>query len=196
VLTFDASREVTVASTSTGVHELRNGAWQQVSTQAFGASGAFDLGRGTFVMADEVYWYEAGDAAAATLAPFGVGCPGSAGTPVLHGEEPFRIGTTRTVHLANAPVGAPFFGMLGGDVGSYLGQPLPIDLGAAGMPQCALHTEIAAYELRGGADWTIGVPGTAPLLGLVFRLQAFVFDAPANALGATTSNGLRLRIGS
>ena len=99
------------------------------------------------------------------------------------------------MHLANTPPNAPFFGMLGSDTDTYLGQPLPIDLTAAGMPQCALRTEIAAHELRSGTDWQITVPAPTLLLGQRFRLQAFVFDATANALGATTTNGLSVRVG-
>lgn len=191
---FDPSREVLVCFSNLGVHELRNGAWLPVSARR-DSIGGFDLGRGAFSAVDNAYWYDVGDPAAATLAPFGTGCPGTAGSPVLHGEAPFRIGTTRTVHLANTPPNAPFFGMLGSDTDTYLGQPLPIDLTAAGMPQCALRTEIAAHELRSGSDWPIAVPGTTLLLGQRLRLQAFVFDAGANALGATTSNGLRVRVG-
>lgn len=191
---FDPAREVVVCFSNVGIHELRNGFWQQVSSRR-DSVGGFDLGHGAFSAVDEAYWYDVGDAAAATLQPFGSGCPGTAGTPVLHGEHPFRIGTTRTVHLANTPPNAPFFGMLGSDTDTYLGQPLPIDLAAAGMPQCALLTEIAAHELRSGTDWPITVPATTLLLGQTFRLQAFVFDATANTLGATTTNGLRLRVG-
>jgi hypothetical protein len=118
------------------------------------------------------------------------------GTPVLHGEDPFRVGVTRTVHLANLPANAPYFAMLGSEADTWLGQSLPIDLAPLGAPQCALRTEVAAYALRNGSDWPLAVPQSPTLAGLTFRLQAFVFDLGANALGATTSNALRLRIGS
>lgn len=83
-----------------------------------------------------------------------------------------------------------------GDTPTWLGQTLPIDLAPLGAPGCALMTAIDEYEVRNGAPWPINVPANLALLGSGFVLQAFVMDAAANALGATTSNGVKLRIGS
>jgi hypothetical protein len=87
--------------------------------------------------------------------------------------------------------------MLGTDAPSWLGVTLPIDLALLGAPGCTLHTAIDAHELRTGTTaWPITIPATAALLGNRYRAQAFVFDAPANPLGATTSNALELRLGN
>jgi hypothetical protein len=155
-----------------------------------------DLSLGHFVGSEAVGVFRFGDPAAAALMPLASGCAGTAGTPVLHGEDAPRLGRTLTLRLAKAPSGAPFFGMLGAATPSWLGAPLPIDLTSLGMPGCELATAIDAHQLRLGTDWPIAVPAAAPLLGGHFRVQAFVFDAGANTLGATTSNAVALRIGS
>lgn len=192
----DEARQVYVATATSGTWELHNGAWQLATTAGWRRrSQCFDLGLGRLVGSDAQGWYEFGDPVAATLRPFGAACPGTAGTPVLHGEEPFRLGTTRTLHLANVPLTPLFFGVLGSDAPTFLGQPLPLDLTALGLPGCLLQTELAAYELRGGPDWPIAVPPATALLGSSFRLQAMVFDAAANPFGATTTNGLAARVG-
>lgn len=195
IVSYDPAREVLVASSQSGVHELRAGAWQAVGASV-GALGAFDLGRGRFLAVDEAYWFDVGDAQAATIEPFGASCSGSTGNPVLHGEHPFRTGSVRTLRLANRPLGAAWFGVLGDDANSWLGQSLPYDLAPFGAPGCLLHSGVAAQELVPGDEWSIVVPNAPALLGQSYRVQAFVFDAAANPLGATTSNGVRLRIGS
>ncbi|MCB9877874.1 MAG: hypothetical protein H6835_09760 [Planctomycetes bacterium] len=196
----DAAREVVVAVVgaipSPTTYELRAGAWQAVGSTTPAFAGAFDLGRGAFPAVDEVYWSDVGDASAGTIAPFGVGCAGSNGTPVLHGERPFRVGSTRAVRLANGPVGGPWVGVLGRDDDQWAGTPLPLELGMLGAPQCFAYTGIDGTALITAGDWAIVVPAAPQLLGARVRLQAFVFDAAANALGATTSNGVRVRIGS
>ncbi len=194
-LAYDEAQEVYVASTPTGTWELRNGSWQLVASTPF-LGGQFDLGLGRFVGKDQQSWYETGAAAAAMVHAFGEACTGSAGKPVLHAERPFRLATTRSLQPANLPPGAAFFGVLGSDAPTFAGLPLPIDLTAFGMPQCWLHTELAANELCLNGTWLIAVPANITLLGGWFRLQALVLDPAANSLGITTTNGLRLRIGA
>lgn len=199
---YDAARGVylLLPTAGGGVHELHNGAWQFVPGPTV-ASGfalhalAFDPSRGLFVGADDRDTFTYGDPAAAWVRPSGAGCAGSTGVPRLVGEDPPRLGRTIHLRVTAAPAAAPWFGMLGADTGSYLGQPLPIDLTIAGMPACALHTAIDAFELRATGDWSIAIPNQPLLLGQRFTAQAFVFDATANTLGATTSNGVLLRIG-
>lgn len=193
---FDAAREVLLGVASQVVYELRSGVWLPVGNHAGWLGDAFDLGRGAFPIADEVYWHDVGDASAATVLPFGAGCAGSAGVPVLHCEEPFRLGTIHAAHLARVPANGTFIGLLGSEAGQWRGLPLPIDLGPFGAPQCQLQTEVAANEILGGEAWPVSVPASAYLLGLRFRLQALVLDAAANALGLTATNGLQVEIGS
>jgi hypothetical protein len=193
---FDAAREVLLGVASRVVYELRSGVWQPVGNHAGWLGDAFDLGRGAFPIVDEVYWHDVGDASAATVLPFGTGCAGSAGVPVLHCEEPFRLGTTHAAHLARVPANGTFIGLLGSEAQQWGGMPLPIDLGPFGAPQCLLQVEVAANELRAGEEWPVPVPASGPLLGLRFHLQALVLDPGANALGLTATNGLRVQIGS
>jgi hypothetical protein len=111
-------------------------------------------------------------------------------------RERDRIGQRREqLHLARAPANVPFVGLLGVDAPSWPGATLPIDLGPVGMPGCRLHTAVDAYALHTGTTWPIVIPSTAALLGNRYRAQAFVFDAGANAFGATTTNGVAMRIG-
>ncbi|MEZ6036078.1 MAG: hypothetical protein R3F29_01270 [Planctomycetota bacterium] len=199
VVGFDAAREVVVAvagpSNALTTYELHAGAWLPVSTTTPVFGSAFDLGRGAFAAVDEAYWFDVGDASASAIAPFGEGCVGSNGTPVLHGEHPFRVGSTRAVQLANGPVGGAWFGVLGPDVDLWAGAQLPLDLAPLGAPQCFAHTGIEAFVLVTASEWTIVVPSATQLLGAQVRLQALVLDVAANALGATTSNGVRVRVG-
>jgi hypothetical protein len=191
-LGFDRAREVWVAAAWNGGFELRNGQWVAIP---LAAAHSFDLARGAFVVLGSGHWYEIGDPAAARLEPFGSACPGSGGRPVLHGERPFRVGTSRTVSLSQVLAPTAFVGVLGADQGQFAGLALPLDLGPLGMPQCVLHTPIAATLGVVGMDWTIVVPAAPQLVGAAVRLQAFVVDALANPAALVSSNGLRVRIG-
>jgi len=193
---YDPARGIWVAFANGAYLELRSGAWQQVATSNLFGPKAFDLAQGRFAGSDDLGSFTFGDSAAGTLRPEGDGCIGSAGRPVLHGEDAPRVGRTLALSLANAPGGAIFAGMLGGETNAWLGLALPIVLDPLGMPGCLLHTAIDTHELRSGGAWPIVIPATTALLGSRYRVQALVFDVAANAFGATTSNSLRLRIGS
>ena len=197
VIAYDVSRDRLVAANYNSAHELdpATNVWVPIAALGVSGTGTFDLSQGAFAGSDGLGDYVLGVAGAARLRPFGVGCAGSAGEVVLHGEDAPRVGTTLPLHLARLPIGAPFVGMLGAEATTWNGQPLPIDLSSFGMPGCFLHTAIDAHELRSGTTWPVAIPNLGALLGLEYRLQAFVFDAAANALGATTSTAIAIRIG-
>ncbi len=196
-IAYDPARDRLLAFTVTGTFELQPGttAWSLLSVEGPVGAKAFDLSMGAFVGSDWLGHFDYRDPGASRLRPFGVGCAGSSGEVVLHGEDAPRVGTTLPLHLARLPIGAPFVGMLGAEATTWNGQPLPIDLSSFGMPGCFLHTAIDAHELRSGTTWPVAIPNLGALLGLEYRLQAFVFDAAANALGATTSTAVAIRIG-
>jgi len=192
----DAANGRWVAFGTTQTWELAGGTWQPIPFAGTRGPMTFDVGVGAFAGNDELGAFTWGDPAAATLRPFGRGCAGTAGTPVLHGEDPPRLGRTTTLRLARAPANAPFVGLLGVDSQSWLGAMLPIDLAALGMPGCELHTAADAHVLLTGTTWPLVIPSTATLLGNRYRAQALVLDAGANAFGATTSTALAMRIGA
>jgi hypothetical protein len=77
--------------------------------------------------------------------------------------------------------------------------PLPFDMAPFGAPGCFLLCDVVAINLivqaGGSAQYSLAIPPNIGLLGLEFFNQAYVSDAPANALGFTTSNGARAVIG-
>lgn len=143
---------------------------------------------------------------AATFAPFGVGCAGSAGVPVLAaapGSLPV-LGSTFTLALT-VPLATPLaLGVFGGSnttnangLGTYA---LPFDLGVIGMPGCLQRVSadvlLVVPAAGGQAQWSLPIANVPGLLGLVFHVQALVLDAGVNAFGATMTNGGTGRIGT
>lgn len=195
-LVEDRARDKLVMLTLNGSYELQGGSWMPVGSRRSTGAAAFDLAEGAIIGIDNGATFAFGDPAAATIAPFGAGCSGTSGVPVLHGDRPPRLGTTLPLRIENAASGVSV-GLLGGDVATYAGLQLPVDLTAIGMPGCELRTAIDASQVVAGASWSIPLPaGATSLLGAVFRVQALVLDAPANAFGAVMTNGVALRIGS
>lgn len=198
-LGYDVARDRLVRSVAAPVpmqQEWDGTAWVTIGGSEVAPVRTFNLATGTFMGYDGRGLRTLGDPAAATIQPFGAGCLGTVGVPVLHGEAPPRLGHALALRVEHLPVGAPWIGVLGRDVPTWLGLPLPIDLTPAGMPGCAVLAPLEVDELRSGADWPIAVPNAPALLGGTFAVQAYVFDAAANALGLTLSNGVRLRCGA
>jgi len=132
----------------------------------------------------------------ADVAPFGAGCAGSAGVPVL-ANAPYSlpwIGDTarNRVNVAAGQLGALF-------VTSLASLPLPIDLGQIGMPGCLLFVLTDFVEFRtaqdGVAEWTITIPNSPSLVAVRIRQQAFPLDVPSTPLGLVASNALLMTLG-
>ncbi len=174
---------------------VQGNSWVQVANRR-GSNATFDLRRGAIVGIDSFGSFEFGDPAAATITPIGGGCAGSQGVALLHGEGPPRLGTTLTLHVERVPTPFAALGMLGADVGSYAGLPLPIDLGPLGLPQCSLVTAIDAVQGLLSPTWSFPIPASTTLLGAAFTVQAIVSDPGANPAAFVTSHGMRLRIGA
>ena len=123
---------------------------------------------------------------------YGSGCAGSGGVPTLspQGTSLPRAGQNFQLHVGNLPFTAPTFLFFGLSNTTYAGLPLPLPLAVLGAPGC---TGLSSAEdvqfltnVLGTAVWSVTIPNVP---GAHFYNQAIVFDAAANALGITTSNG-------
>ncbi len=193
--------------------EFDGATWTLVSTGAPGqrrrASMAFDRHRGTNVL------YGGSNALAGgvstilgdtwtygpSYAPFGAGCNGTAGVPVLGTVLGPRIGQTFTPSLTNLIPGFPIAIVATGfSDTTWNTLPLPLDMTTLGMPGCSLFMSpdlvnvIAAQN--GTGQMLLAIPADPWFLGVIFFQQGFSFEAPGfNAFGGVLSNAARARIG-
>lgn len=130
---------------------------------------------------------------------YGTGCPGSAGTPYLDlnpGTLPFS-GQRFSALIKQVPFFAPTFMMIGNSDQNHLGLPLPYSLTSLGMPGCDLLTGpdgvYPCTNIFGTALWDVQLP--PGLGGQSFFNQAVIFDASANAMGVSLSNGAQAIVG-
>lgn len=140
----------------------------------------------------------------ATVTPFGAGCAGTAGTPVLAalgGTLPW-INSNLVLELRSLPAlifRAPF-GILGLSRTAWGAVPLPAGLAAVGMPGCTALVSVdyiaPLVNNLGSAQWTIRLPNAAALVGMDFYVQGLVVDPQANAFGAVLSNAADCVIGA
>ena len=130
--------------------------------------------------------------APASYTQFGIGCAGSHGTPTLTaslGQTP-RVGMPFQAVVTGLPLTGPAFVFLGLSNTSYGPTPLPLSLGFLGAPGCTLYCSGDDLNMipnvLGTGLWQWNVPNVP---GASFYTQAFAFDAAANPLGITSSNG-------
>jgi hypothetical protein len=139
--------------------------------------------------------------------PFGSGCAGSNGTPTLdvaNGTAPV-VGTTVDLAYANAPL-TPFVSGAIGAVGwsrtSYLGLPLPLALGPAGLQGCTLYQStdltvpLTIAPNAAGTTWSIAIPNGTQLIGAEFYVQGLHPEFQPFANWAALTNAIALRIGT
>jgi hypothetical protein len=166
---------------------------------------AFDSVRGTMVLFGGYVTSTLGDtwqlvpAAVPTVARHGIGCVGSAGTPQLDaspGSLP-ALGSSFALRLTALPNGIAFL-LLGTDLVQWNGTPLPI-APAPPRPDCLLWIGPAAgvsvplVHAGSTASFTLAIPVTPSLAGVVLGIQALAFDA-TNPSGAALSNGLVVQV--
>ncbi len=128
-----------------------------------------------------------------TFTPFGTGCAGALGVPVLTDRFGLRpvLTTTFQAQITNLPfsLGALAYGFSNS---LWSGGALPADLTAAGLPGCLLQVDPAQIDLLVGAGgvavWSIFVPELPALMGLEFYAQGASYDPAANAAGFVLSN--------
>lgn len=137
----------------------------------------------------------------ASFSPFGAGCPGTNGVPLLASSAGPWLGerfTTTITNLPSNPLSVPF-GLLGFSDKMWGGVGLPLDLGLIGMDGCDLLVSIASstvlQNVGGTATWSLPIPRLCSLISGAFFQQVLVLDAAANAFGATVSNGAQAIIG-
>jgi hypothetical protein len=131
----------------------------------------------------------------ADYVPFGHGCAGSVGTPLL-ANAPYRLpwlGDSFTAEVRQLPASAAMLLM----TGFY--APPPVSLAPFGMPGCDwfVSNDLPVFlfaDASGTASWSIAVPNLPASVGVVLFQQAFVLDA-VNTAGAVTSNAAELRTG-
>ena len=131
----------------------------------------------------------------ASLVRYGRGCPGSAGTPRLDRISPTtpQLGQLLPLRLSMLPT-SPGVAVLalGDSIATAAGLPLPLSLQAVGLPGCSLWIPMLATApvAHGGIAQTflVPLPSTPSFAGVLFDLQAFVFDpAAANGLGSVSN---------
>lgn len=130
----------------------------------------------------------------AAYVPFGAGCPGSNGLPVLTNSGTPRLGEWFSIELSGGLPSSLAIAILGFSSVTWGTIPLPLPLDTVGAPGCTLLTgldqlDFALMTPAGGASVAFRVPNTHGLMGLDFYQQFAVLDSTINALGLVGSNG-------
>ncbi|MEZ5967061.1 MAG: hypothetical protein R3F56_24705 [Planctomycetota bacterium] len=124
----------------------------------------------------------------ASYTPFGHGCAGTVGVPILEptiGRVPY-VGAPFEVALRNVLPGSTVLWLTGFD------RLPPFDLGWFGMPGCVMFVSPQLVQ-----QWTVPgpillvpfpIPNDVNLAGLTFYHQAAVLDRGANSAGIVLSN--------
>jgi hypothetical protein len=136
----------------------------------------------------------------ACFKPFGFGCAGSNGTPVLTGIAVPKLGTTCSANLTNLVPTIPFgIVAVGLSRTQWALGSLPMLLTPLGMPGCRAYQSsdlLVTVPAAGGvATWTWNVPATTANVGAAFHLQGLSLDPGANAAWLVTSNATTMVIG-
>lgn len=136
----------------------------------------------------------------AQFQPFGLGCPGSAGTPQLALGALPRIGQTCTIDVTNLVPAMPFAAMaVGLSRQQWAGGSLPALLNGIGLTGCRAYTStellVALPAVNGTATWSFAFPTDPTQLGDVYHLQGLSLDPGWNPAGLVTSNAATLVVG-
>ena len=124
-------------------------------------------------------------------------CNGSAGTPDVALDASARpiVGTTVDMVTSNVPLTS-----VGGlSILSLTAIPGGFDLGALGMPGCALYQNLDLVDLfavsGGTGQRSFAFPNTPSLAGTILLNQSAVMVLGINAFNMVTSNGLEFVVG-
>lgn len=159
------------------------------------AQSGVQLQRVTLSTAWNVYttaWQEASPTA--TYVPFGVGCSGQLGIPLLAAAPGSRpaLGSTFVATIHGVPNGVAIMatGLSNTTYGG--GPPLPLGLTQFGLTGCTLFVDPMATQLlltgTGAATWSWSIPTSTIWFGTSFYNQGFVLDSSANSAGFVASN--------
>jgi hypothetical protein len=136
-----------------------------------------------------------------TAPAFRVFCAPVPAVPALAASTSPRVSGSFALQLSACAPSVPAFYELGFSSTSWNGIPLPFSFAPLGGGTCSLLVSAdigigAATNAQGSASQNFTVPNQPLLIGARIFAQGLVFDAPANALGVVSSNGLRLTIGN
>lgn len=135
----------------------------------------------------------------AATGTFAKGCAGTQPISALSAAARPSLGSTFTVTANNLPFNTGIMALGLSRTSSVFG-PLPLDLSAFGAPGCTASVSSDATAVfagtGGSATWTLALPATPTLAGLVFYNQAYVVDPTANLLGFVTSNAIGSVLGN
>lgn len=169
------------------------------------ASVAYDAERGAVIgFTDALGTWQYATAFPAVFEPFGSGCAGTAGVPVLAnagGQLPW-LASAFTFELRQLPPGpgAAAFLVLGASRTSWAGAALPLSLAPLGWLGCQLWTSadsvVPLVNAGGAASWSVVLPAGAELWGARLYAQGLVLDAAANPGGAALSNAGATTLGA
>jgi hypothetical protein len=119
---------------------------------------------------------------------------------LVEGDWP-AVGSSVRLRVVAAPVPAaappPSWLAFSTNSSTWGGSPLPRDLGALGAPGAVLWIDPMAWLPMVGSPPTanVAIPDDPGLLGFELAMQGLVPLPGFNALAATTTNGLRVRVG-
>lgn len=113
---------------------------------------------------------------------FGASCDGSLGTPTIGQTGIAKLGGAVKFDVGNTAAAVKRL-VLGFSKTSYLGLPLPLDLGLVGSPGCTLNVS-ADFTLQSGAASTcnVVVPNDASLADVHVYLQWLLLGDPSGKL--------------
>lgn len=209
VMTYDVARGVVVMTGGRGsapgsnfsdTWEWDGTNWAQRTAPAgwLGFPGALFYDHGAqrvLALDNEAMWYYEPESPASVV-PFGRGCAGTFGPPVLSGIGPLPwTGGSLALQIESAPIGRLAVLVFGGSTVTWAGIPLPLPLASLRMPGCTLWTGAEITQPTVVAPFLLEIPESPALVGGQIFGQALVFDPPANPLGLIWSNGLALTIG-
>lgn len=126
---------------------------------------------------------------------FGPGC-GGLDIGLTGGPQ---IGYAMDLRLRGGHAGLPALLAVGDSDAQWQGLPLPFSLGGFGAPGCSvlvspLVTLGTLIDSTGSATMPLTVPRDPGLIGAELFFQWFALD-PSNALGLSTSNAAKVRLG-
>lgn len=133
---------------------------------------------------------------------FADGCAGSRGRATIQANKAPLLGTSDfALRITGALPRAPGVFILGASRERWLGVPLPIDFGPAGMPSCLLHVSPDIMlgfvaDASGRATLPAPIGAAARIAGKYVFVQAMLYDAAANAAGYTFADAAVVRIGA
>lgn len=130
----------------------------------------------------------------ATYTPFGSGCLGTLGAPLLRAANGSRpgLGLNFAQEILNVPSNIAI-ASLGFSNGASGGLPLPLDLTAIGMNGCTMWVDPAIstflFTASTTASMSYSIPSDPYLFGLPIYTQGWAYDPAANTAGWTATDG-------